>query len=87
MFDNTKYIIVDQEGIELPVIFPHLINHSDMRHAGKVVSAGFCQMYATDGENTVSVCVFGKSESLKLESRPEDKEIIEEWLNRWKRDY
>jgi hypothetical protein len=87
MFDDTKYIIVDQQGTELPVIFPHLINHSDMRHAGKVVSAGFCQIFASDADKKVSVAVGGKSDSLKINSRPEDKEIIERWLNRWQRDY
>ena len=87
MFDNTKYIIAEQyDGTELPVIFPHLINHSDIRCPGKVVSAGFCQIFA-DGVNLVSVAVFGKSDSLKMDSRPEDKEIIEKWLNRWKTDY
>ena len=86
MFDNTKYIIVERNGNEIPVLFSASINHCDMR-VGKVVSAGFCQVFTGTGAKDVSVCCFGKSESLNIEARREDKEIIERELNRWKKDF
>jgi len=86
MFNNTKYIIVDYGFTgEFPILFPYMINHSDVSngYVGEVVSAGFVQV---DLETGV-VSVFGKSDSLKIESRPEDAEIIKRELNKWKTDY
>jgi len=51
--------------------------------SGKVISAGFCQIDLETG----NICVFGKSDTLKVESRLEDAEIIHRELNRWKTDY
>ena len=86
MFLDYKYIIVDngESGTEIPIIFSYRIAHSNIAqgYVGKVVSAGFCQIFA-DGVNLVSVAVFGKSDSLKMESRGfVDAEIIKKELNR-----
>ena len=57
-----KYVIIDHEGLELPIIFDDIIQHSSFSHL-KPVSAG-----------VVRIC--GGSTSLNLKSRPEDEEII-----------
>jgi hypothetical protein len=84
-----KYVIVDVGGLELPIIFPDIINHSQFK-GWCPVSAGEVQLYGANGqlegacccENAIDVSVFGKSVTLELKSRPEDKEIIERELMR-----
>lgn len=70
-FRKTKYIIVvdAEHGMEIPYIFPDVIYHIEFaRSIGEVaVSAGFC--YINDKGSFVA---YGKSESLGLESRPEE---------------
>jgi len=83
MFLDYKYIIVDngESGTEIPIIFSYRIAHSNIAqgYVGKVVSAGFCQINLENGY----VGCFGKSQSLKLESRGfVDAEIIKKELNR-----
>ena len=84
MFRDTKYIIVDngENGTEIPIIFSNLLSHNDIAqgYVGKVISAGFCQIDIETG----FVEAFGKSDTLKIESRPQDTEIIKRELNNWK---
>jgi hypothetical protein len=69
-----KYIIVDNEGIELPIIFNEIMNHKDIAGDKEVISAGFCR-FIKYGD--VDVSCWGKSISLKKESRGEiDEKII-----------
>ena len=78
-----KYVIVDVEGLELPIIFPNVIQHCDFKN-WKPVSAGEVQLYGAQGplestcccENAIDVSAFGGSTSLNLKSRPQDAEII-----------
>ena len=78
------------DGVHLPVIFPTHIMHSDMgdamrgygMHNGyqdnhyhqrvEPISAGFI--------NLQTLTCFGESESLELKSRPEDSQIIAEYM-------
>ena len=78
-----KYVICDHGGIEVPIIFPDLLNHSDF--AGfRPVSAGFVSIYGDDKpkegacccENGMRVSVHGKSVGLGIGSRPEDEDIL-----------
>ena len=70
-----KYVIVEFNGFSTPFVFPELPDHFDVAHAlanshkggGKIVSAGFC-WYDHD-KNTWNV--YGRSTSLKMESRTE----------------
>lgn len=72
---NPKYVIVENEfGVETALLFESSIKHIDaawyFHKSHMVVSAGF---YSTDGKN---VHAYGKSESLRIDSRPEDKFLV-----------
>jgi hypothetical protein len=65
-----KYVIVGRH--ENVVLFSEVLTHAEVaRRIGPVVSAGFY----TKGS------AYGRSESLGIESRPQDTEIIESFLN------
>jgi len=77
---KSKYIIfIDATGMELPVVFNPILNHSGVTVAGfKPISAGFCSLakYEPYYEDA-----YGESVSLKLKSRGEvDREIINRYL-------
>lgn len=84
-----KYVIIDHVGLELPIIFPDILNHSTFIEL-RPVSAGEVQIYGADGplpdacccENALRGCTYGKSVSLNLKSRPEDSELIAKELMR-----
>ena len=75
---TSKYIIHEEMGLELPVVFCPVINHIQMRNSfPNIVSAGSCSL--RDGKWHC----FGKSVFLGLESRPEiDSEILNTNLQR-----
>lgn len=74
-----KYIIFDQNGLELPVVFPEMIGHDSMKNVFgncPVVSAGFCRFYYDrDCDSTIAAC-WGESVSLGVKSREEDIRIL-----------
>jgi len=74
MSKELKYVIFDNCGITIPVVFPSDIGvtHRDIDVLDcKPISAGLCKL---DGVNTKC---YGNSPSLHLQSRPEiDAEII-----------
>lgn len=75
---QAKYIIVDKEGIEIPIVFSSLLLHNNVALAlgYKVVSAGLCEIM-NDSYNT-----FGESFSLGVKSRgKEDADILNRHLN------
>ena len=77
MNEDSKYIIIKTMGHEVPVMFSMLISHSDFARAydtDYIVSAGMFDVYVKDGE--IQCSAYGKSITLKLDSRPEDKDII-----------
>ncbi len=72
-----KYIIFDQNGLELPVVFPEMIGHDSMKNVFgncPVVSAGFCRFHAQDVG--VVIACWGESVSLGVKSRLEDSEVL-----------
>ena len=73
----NKYIIVNQLGHEVPILFSSLLAHSDLALLS-AVSAGMFQVQSKDGK--MEVTTFGHSPTLKLYSRPEDEEIIQKFL-------
>lgn len=85
---KTKYIIVDNHGVELPVIFSELMVHQEVAHAlgysdAQVLGAGFCEVGGND-DGTADYNCFGESVSLRVMSRRrQDAEI----LNLWCRGY
>jgi hypothetical protein len=84
MFDRTKYIIVEEEmGAECAIVFSYLLKHADVAHSRAVVtviSAGFVSFSIDDDRQLKAQC-YGKSESLKISSRPGvDDAIIEKYI-------
>jgi len=74
-----KYIMVEQNELDCPVLFPPWIEHDNMalKFRGKVLSAGFVAQ-----NDLGEIYTHGKSTSLKVSSRPEDTEIIQK-LFKW----
>jgi len=93
-----KYIIFDIDNIELPVVFPDLIQHSDVVAKssqqdsfnrwgieGTPVSAGFFEIqpdYIMLPPGSNIYVARGESLSLKLESRPEDSQILTKFFRK-----
>ncbi len=82
-----KYIIIEHDGCEFPILFHSVINHCDIgtkgNSRGKVISAGFFMIGAEssdDDEKDIDVSVWGKSVTLKIESRKEDERLIKQIL-------
>jgi hypothetical protein len=82
-----KYIINEIRGIEVAIMFNPLISHDAIGTChgdrGKTISAGFFGASAapTDEDSrAISVSVWGKSVTLKMDSRPEDEELIKKVL-------
>ena len=71
-----KYVIVRIKDLELPIIFPDVISHSNFGYGDDaIVSAGFCAIQS-DG----SVEVRGKSIGLNKIARLKDVKLIERAL-------
>ena len=84
-----KYIIKEIKGCEIAIIFDFIINHCDIGtkgdSRGKTISAGFFCVQSAPNENDkndISVSVWGKSDTLKLESRIEDEGLIKRVLRK-----
>jgi len=76
--DRAKYIMFDNGLMQVPIIFPIVIGHSEMGRNfpnWNVVSAGFVQ-WTKDG-----IFAFGDSITLKVKSRPEDTTYMRKYLN------
>lgn len=77
-----KYVVVDSMGLEVPIIFPNLLDHDAVCHGRKVISAGFVYL-DTDGDSNIVAKCYGKSTNLGKECRPEeDDALITRALNR-----
>lgn len=86
-----KYIIIEDDGIEVPIIFSELLKHIDVKGQRKVISAGFCQIdvktilgedpNGSEDKSVLSVNCGGKSVGLGVKSRAEDAELIKKHLN------
>jgi hypothetical protein len=74
---KSKYIIVEMEGMELPLIFSPFLTHEHVAMSVKdqIQSAGYCELDAA-GKWVAS----GQSVSLKLNARPQDAEILNSQL-------
>ena len=83
--DSAKYIIVEMLSggvmMETPIIFPTYIGHADMVQGLRglrpddVLSAGTVD-FGTDDNGFAVAMAYGKSESLKAESRSTDSRFI-----------
>lgn len=72
---RSKYIVITQGKVELPIVFSELMQHIDVaRSLGcRVVGAGFCEI-----QDNQYVC-YGESISLEIESRLLEDDVV---LNR-----
>lgn len=84
MMNQAKYIIVQYGSTELPVVFPTLLEHSDVaaKMNGNVVSAGFVSFGTrTEEDHPVPTCqAYGKSITLGIASHKDDYKIINHHL-------
>lgn len=77
----TKYLIVKVRGCEVPIAFPDVLQHNEIKVVVDgvecpIVSAGFCSL--TPRECYVS----GNSISLNKEFRPDDKNLLDKLLTK-----
>ncbi len=83
-----KYLILDNDNIEVAVLFDELLQHKQIAGGHKVVAAGFCLVRQIDdpgadlSDPLPVVEVWGKSVGLGIGTRPNDPEVILESLNR-----
>ena len=72
---KSKYIIVELEGMEVPLVFSRFLQHEGVAGAipNKVCSAGFCEL-GPNGKWITS----GESVSLNLDARQQDAKILNE---------
>lgn len=74
---KAKYIVVEQNTLEMPFVFSELSQHADVARAvgGRVVGAGFCFI-----SNNRYAC-WGESISCRVKSRYEvDEKILNKLL-------
>lgn len=85
-----KYVMFDVDGIDVPVVFPEVIQHYQMVvntiwgskvtpvSAGKITMTVFKEFDHRRGveETSIEVQAYGESISLELKSRPEDSDIL-----------
>lgn len=84
---KLKYILTKNNSF---AIFSETATHSDVARGldGIPVGAGFCTigidtpyLNALRGNTSINIHCYGKSISLKIESRPEDEKIISNKIN------
>ncbi len=70
---KSKYVIIELEGMEVPLVFPRYLLHENVAMSLKnnIRSAGFCELNLA-GKWVAS----GQSVSLTLSARPQDTEIL-----------
>jgi len=70
-----KYVIVKNNGCEVPHMFPDMVEHVMFRY-NDPVSAGKFRISTNADNGELIYEVYGESTSLKLKHRPEDADII-----------
>ena len=78
-----KYVIIKDQGIEVPIMFPDIVQHNAFADK-EPISAGKFRIeidtkHTTETKNKDQIIyeTYGESTSLKLKSRPEDASIIQ----------
>lgn len=72
---KMKYLILQNDRAEAPVVFSQLLSHHDIAGGKSVCSAGFCEL-DEDGR----WMAYGQSTSLNVRSRPQDAQILNRHL-------
>lgn len=73
-----KYVIVEEKGCELAILFDPILQHNVVANGFKVLSAGFFSSCAENKD--IDVGVWGVSTSLNIGSREIDPLIIKRVL-------
>lgn len=73
---NQKYVVFDK--LYAVALFPGISHDAVVVENRKPTSAGFFKVIVEEGK--IDVCVFGKSDSLELESNPFDALILKQTL-------
>ena len=78
----AKYIIYDDDLLDIAIVFPNHIQHNTMATmiGCKPISAGFVEIDGTKNDEPRAIA-FGESISLGLKSRPQDSKIIQKMLH------
>lgn len=81
MAKELKYIVVEQNGIKIPILFDDTLSHDCFKSIfnDDIVSAGFFNADVKNGK--IVVATFGRSISMKMESQAKDTTLIEKFLN------
>jgi hypothetical protein len=77
--DNPKYIIFDNGLSDVPILFPHFVEHATvaaMFPSWKPESAAYVDLYAEGGPQP-----YGQSVSLNLTVGPSDAKLIAKMIN------
>jgi hypothetical protein len=72
---NLKYIIVEHEGKQIPIVFSPLLSHAHVAGNSEVQSAGYC-----DRDTNGNWIAAGRSDSLNMKARIQDSKILREHL-------
>ena len=81
----AKYFIINYQGTELMFTFPHVIAHKDMLHSVRTMMVGHGRNWSrpyrdatlvSAGFMTNEAHCYGRSQSLNIESRPDDGELF-----------
>ena len=79
-----KYIIIERNGLEVPILFADFEDHNKIAEAlggvNKITGAGFCQFISGDNYKALVKC-YGESFTLGIKSKPEDEILINRMLN------
>lgn len=75
-----KYIVINDGGLEIPIIFPSLLQHKTVAGEKEVVSAGELSLFADINGVSVRASVWGKSVGLNVCSRQKDINLIEKMM-------
>ena len=86
----SKYIIVEKNGIEVPIIFGDLLSHISVARGidEEVISAGMFDMVVVskneslpfEDDTIIIINTFGKSVTLNKVSRKKDAKLIKKML-------
>jgi len=94
MSDHPKYVVLLDDGYEVPVVFDPMLSHTTICGGKQVVAAGFCSFGTMGGD--VTVTTWGESVTLRekqekqsdthpwvkgFSSRPQDADLIQRKLN------
>ena len=71
-----KYVIVNHNGCEVPIMFADVIEHVMFKYNDPISAGKFRAEIEPEYLDEIVITTYGESTSLKLKPRPEDADII-----------